>query len=510
MEQGVGKQEAFMLVGSARATTAETLEGYGMRARARCHVARPRSAEEIAAVLREAYAAGATVALRGAGCSYGDAALNTDAVVLDTSRMDRILDWNPASGEITVEPGVTIAQIWRHTLADGWWPAVVPGTMAVTVGGAAAANIHGKNNWRDGSFGEHVLRFELLLPGGGTRTCSPAQHADLFYAAIGGLGLLGAFTRLTLRLRRIHSGLVHVTQTAHGSLAALLAALEAGTRDATHLVAWVDTAAAGTQLGRGLLKAMRELAPGEDPYPARSLDPASQPPSSRLFGVLPVSWIPTLARPIASRPGIRLANRIQWIRGNLPGAARPHLERYVPANFLLNFIPNFKRIYRPGGLIQHQSFVPRAEAQAVFRAILERSRAAGLVPALAVLKKHRPSPFLLNYLPDGYSLALDYAVPRRTEARMAALMDEMNGLVATSGGTFFLVKDSTLRPEDFARTFAAETLARFAALKARCDPAELLQSDLYRRVLRPALSLAMSGRATWPTVMPSGFEATAS
>jgi FAD/FMN-containing dehydrogenase len=477
-----------MLVGSAIATTDETLEGYGMRARARCRVARPRSAEEIAAIFREAAAAGLSVALRGAGCSYGDAALNTDAVVLDTSSMTRILSWDPAAGEITVEPGVTIAQLWRHTLADGWWPAVVPGTMAVSVGGAAAANIHGKNNWRDGSFGEHIVRFELLLPGGERCVCSPQQHADLFSAAIGGLGLLGAFTSLTLRLRRIYSGLVHVRQSAHGSLAELLAALEEGTRDATHLVGWVDTAASGQHQGRGLLKAMRELAPGEDPQPRLSLDPARQPPSSRLFGVLPVGWIPTLAKPIATQPGTRLANRAQWIRGHLPGAARPHLERYVPANFMLNFIPNFKRIYRPGGLIQHQSFVPGDAAQSVFRAILDRSRAAGLVPALAVLKKHRPSPFLLNYLPDGYSLALDYAVPHRAEARMAALMDDLNGLVATAGGTFFLVKDSTLTPEDCARTYPRQTLARFAALKARCDPGELLQSDLYRRVLRPILA----------------------
>lgn len=465
----------------------ETLEGYGMRNHARCRVARPRDPEEVACVFASARSRGETVGLRGGGRSYGDAALNDGQLVLDCTAMARVLAWDPASGEITVEPGVTIERLWRHTLADGWWPPVVPGTMAVTVGGAAAANIHGKNNWRDGAFGDHIIGCELLLPSGEVVTCSRDQHADLFFGAIGGFGLLGCFTSITLRLRRIFSGLVHVRQTAHYSLRALLDAVEAGTHGATHLVGWIDTSASGPRLGRGLLKAMREPAPGEDPHPERTLDPAGQPPSSRLAGVVPASWVPVLGRPMATPIGIRLANRGQWLRGNLPGQSRPSDERYVPANFMLDFIPNFKRIYRPGGLIQHQSFIPRAMAADVFREIIGRSQAAGLAPSLAVLKRHRPSDFLLNYLCEGYSLALDYAVPRGTEVRTLALMRDLNALVAERGGTFFLAKDSTLSSADFARAFAPAQLASFAELKARYDPDEVLQSDLYRRVLAPAM-----------------------
>lgn len=484
--------------------TSEMLEGYGMRHRARCLVVHPRSAEEIAAVFAYARAVGQTVGLRGAGCSYGDAALNNDQLVLDTSSMDRVLAWDPEQGLITVEPGTTIAQLWQRTLADGWWPAVVPGTMAVTVGGAAAANIHGKNNWRDGCFGDHILTFDLMLPSGEIISCSREQHADLFYGAIGGFGLLGCFTALTLRLRRIYSGLVYVRQTAHGSLTDLLAAVESAAREAmskdandtstdmgtTHLVGWLDTGAHGQRLGRGLLKTMRELAPGEDSHPEWALDPTHQPPPSRIAGILPTSWVPTLARPIATPTGIRLANRAQWWRGNLPGANRPHQERYVPANFMLNFIPNFKRIYLPGGLIQHQTFAPTAVALPLFREILERSQRVGMEPALAVLKKHRASSFLLNYLPDGYSLALDYAVPRRRAEAVETLMRGLNTSVAENGGSFFLAKDSTLTPQQFAQAMPSEALRRFAALKASYDPNEMLQTDLYRRVICPALAIA--------------------
>lgn len=471
----------------------EVLESYGMRQRARCLVARPRDSEEMARALSAAARAGMTVGLRGSGRSYGDAALNHDAVVLECSAMDRILAWDPATGEATVEPGVTIEQLWHHTLADGWWPAVVPGTMTVSIGGAAAADIHGKNQWLHGSFAEHVLRFDLMLPSGAIITCGPHQHADVFAGALGGWGLLGCFTSITLRLRRIISGLVHVRQTAHPSLDALLAALEAGTATATHLVGWIDTGARGAQLGRGLLKAMRELAPGEDPDAARSLNVAFQTPSDRVAGVVPVSWVPRLARPIATPAGICLANRAQWWRGGLPGATRPHLERYVPANFVLDYIPNFRRVYAPGGLIQQQTFAPRALAADLFRDILARAQHAGVQPALAVLKKHRPSPIVLGYLCDGYSLALDFAVLRGRESATLRLVRQINALVAEAGGRFFLAKDSTLTAEEFAHAFTPRALEQFRALKATCDPDERLQTDIYRRVVRPALRALPEG-----------------
>jgi decaprenylphospho-beta-D-ribofuranose 2-oxidase len=487
--------------------TSERLEGYGMRQHAWCVVARPRTIEEIRTVFAQVRAQGQTVGLRGAGCCYGDAALNSGQILLDCTAMNHVLAWDPLHGVMTVEPGVTIAQLWQCALADGWWPAVVPGTMVVTVAGAAAANIHGKNNWRDGCFGDHVLAFDLLLPSGEVITCSRKQHQELFHAAIGSFGLLGCFTSLTLQLRHVYSGLVHVQQTPHNSLSELIAAIETAAQVATsredkeslvdpsdtsytkttHLVGGIDTAARGKQSGRGLLKVMRELAPGEDPSPTRTLDPSRQPPSLRIAGVLPTTWIPLLARPLATRAGIRLANQVQWWRGCLPGASSPHDERYVPANFMLNFIPNFKQVYRPGGLIQQQTFISGRAAPLVFRAILEQSQQAGIEPALAVLKKHRASPFLLNYLPNGYSLALDFAVSRRREQAVEALVYELNQYVAENGGTFFLAKDSTLTPQQFAQTLPAAALRQFSRLKAHYDPDELLQTDIYRRVLRPAL-----------------------
>jgi decaprenylphospho-beta-D-ribofuranose 2-oxidase len=458
------------------------LTGWGLRNRARCRVVAPKSVDEIAAVFAEAREAGSTVALRGAGYSYGDAAVNDGAVVLDTRGLDRILAWDAASGVVTVEPGVTIARLWRHVLPDGWWPAVVPGTSAVTLGGAAAANIHGKNNWHAGCLGDYVVAFDLLLPTGEVVTCSREEHADQFFAAIGAIGLLGCFVSLTLQTRRIYSGLVAETQRPYGSLDALLAALEEATFWATELVAWVDTSATGRRLGRGLLKAGRDLLEGEDPHPEQTLTVEAQRGEAGVARLLPAGLIPRLARPMTTSPGVWAANRAQWRRGQSKRARTYQLETYARASFLLDAIPNWRETYLPGGLIQHQGFVPREAASATFNDLLARCQRAGIVPSLAVLKKHKPSDFLLSYLVDGYSLALDFPVRRGQEARTLALLAELNNALADAGGRVYFAKDATATAEQARRMYGAATLDRFAAIKRRYDPDGLLSTDLWRRI----------------------------
>ncbi len=460
------------------------LSGWGLRDRARSRVATPRDADEIASVFAEARAQGATVGIRASGNSYGDAALNDGQLTLSTAALDRILAWDASTGVVTIEPGVTIAQLWRHTLPKGWWPAVVPGTSAVTVGGAASANAHGKNNWRIGSFGDFVLAFDLVLPSGERVTCSREQHVDLFMATIGGFGLLGCFAALTLQTRRIHSGLLIEVQRPYRSMDAMLAAMEEATYWATDIVGWVDTSATGARLGRGLLKFGRDLLPGEDPRASASLSLDAQRLHGGIAASLPTWLLARAARPMTTQLGVWAANRGQWTRGKR-GAHAPALETYASANFLLDAIPDWRDVYKPGGLIQHQSFVPRAAASATFKEILRRSQAAGLVPSLAVLKKHRGDDFLLSPLLDGYSLALDYPVHRGSEIKLLRLMRDLNDLLASAGGRIYFAKDSTATAAQVQRMYPADRLATFAARKAEYDPDGLLSTNLYRRLLAP-------------------------
>ncbi len=297
---------------------------------------------------------------------------------------------------------------------------------------------------------------------------------------------------MTIQMMRVSSGLVAERQTPHASLAALLEAFAAAQETASDLVGWVDTSARGAALGRGLLGESRDLAPGEDPHAAETLRTAwAEWPGrpARLLASLPDPVIPTLARPMTRPAGVWLANRAQWRRGASSTARQWRRVSYPAANFPLDVIPNWRDVYRPDGVIQHQAFIPAAAARQAFGELLSRAQAAGYTPALGVMKAQRASDFTLNYLVDGYSLALDFPVARRREAGLLALLRTLNDLTLDYGGLLYFAKDSTLTSAQTARMLPAADRARFAALKAEVDAGETLQTELYRRALRDALRL---------------------
>ena len=182
------------------------LENFGHSMSAPSYLIKPTTADEINEAFNQAKKLGLVVTARGAGRSYNDAALAGGGIVLDMQGMNAITDWNPSTGLITAQPGVTLEQVWHKTLPGGWWPPVVSGTMTTTLGGCLAANIHGKNNFRMGTIGEHVVEFTAVLPTGAEITCSPKKNGDLFYAMISGLGMLGVFTSITLQMKRVEFG----------------------------------------------------------------------------------------------------------------------------------------------------------------------------------------------------------------------------------------------------------------------------------------------------------------
>jgi FAD/FMN-containing dehydrogenase len=453
-----------------------------MTARSLSYVYRPTTAEGVREVFDLGRRHGRSVALRGAGRSYGDAALNAENLVLDLTRMNRILEWDPGTGIIRVEPGVTIRQLWQYAIEDGWWPPVVPGTMFVTLGGAAAMNVHGKNNFRVGPIGDHLLQLELLLPSGERLTCDREQNRDLFFAAIGGFGMLGCFTNLTLQMKRIYSGLLSVEAISTPTLAGMFRVFEERLDRADYLIGWIDATAAGRGAGRGLVHAARHLAPGEDVNPAQTLRVASQELPEEFFGLLPKAWMWRMMRPFVNNPGMRLINALKYHAGRREARRGPHRESHAAFNFLLDYVPGWKRAYQPIGLIQYQLFVPAARAEATMAQVMALSSAAGLPPYLAVFKRHRPDEFLMSYAVDGYSLALDYRVTPANRERVWELAHRMDQVVLEAGGRFYFAKDSTLTRASAERFLSPERREAFLALKRRCDPENLLQTELYRRV----------------------------
>lgn len=452
------------------------LENFGHSLQAAAYVYQPEQIDQLDALFELSRRSGVSIALRGAGRSYGDAALNAGGIVLDLTKLDRILEWNPETGIVRVEPGVTIEQLWKHTLPDGWWPPVVPGTMFPTIGGCLAANVHGKNNWQAGPLGEHVIEFEALLPNGQRVTCSAQSNNEMFYSMISSMGLLGVFTSVTLKMKKLYSGDMKITALTEPGVEGMLKTLDAN-KDGDYVVGWLDSTAGG----RGQIHRGDYLKAGEDREPARTLTTDYQHLPARLFGVVPKGALPPLMAPFVNNLGVKFVNTGKYFLDSTLGNHKTYRQSIVAFNFLFDYIPGWERIYGRGGLIQHQSFVPKDSAAATYTKLLALCKKRGLPSYLVVLKRHRPDKFLLTNSVDGFSLAMDFRITSKNKPRMLALTEELDKIVLDAGGRFYFAKDGTLSAERVQKYLGPDTIAKLRKLKAETDPDNLLQHDLYRR-----------------------------
>jgi decaprenylphospho-beta-D-ribofuranose 2-oxidase len=460
-------------------TTFTQLENFGHSLHAPSYLIQPRSADEIYSAFQFAKKQGLTVTARGAGRSYNDAALNGGGIVLDMSAMNQILDWQPATGVVRCEPGVALEMLWQKVEPEGWWPPVVSGTMKTTLGGCLGANIHGKNNFKMGTIGEHVTEFTALLPTGAEITCSPKKNKDLFYAMIGGYGMLGIFTSVTLQMKRIYSGLLTVDAFPVQNLSRHLSALQDGAPNYDYIVGWLDSIAGGKSLGRGQIHAARYVHEGEDPNPQETMKIKNQILPSRIFGVFPKGLLHYFMSPFMNNFGTWGINTAKYI-----ASLRKHTFRqpHVAFHFLLDYVPNWEFSYGKQGLIQYQSFLPKETAEAAWTEMLKLSHKNRLPSYLGVTKRHRPDPFLLTHAVDGFSLAMDFKVTDANRKRLSAMLQEFDRIVITHSGRFYFAKNSETSAEIAQAFYGHDTVARFKKLKKRCDPNGLLESDLYRRI----------------------------
>lgn len=438
-----------------------------------------RATDDIRAAFDLAKKRGLTVAARGAGRSYNDASLNGGGIILDLSAMNLIQSWNPATGVVRAEPGVTLEQLWQKIEPDGWWPPVVSGTMKTTMGGCLSANIHGKNNFKMGTFGEHVIEFSAILPTGAEVTCSPKKNADLFHAMIGGYGMLGIFTSVTLQMKRLHSGLLSVDAYPAPNLRRHLFALQDGAPDHDYIVGWMDTFAGGSSLGRGQIHAARHLREGEDPKPQETMKLTNQILPPYIFGVFPKSLLHRFMKPFANNIGWRMVNLAKYV-ASLP--KHTFRQSHAAFHFLLDYVPNWELSYGRGGLIQYQSFLPKETAESAWAEMLSLSQKRGMPSFLGVTKRHRPDKFLLTHAVDGFSLALDFKVTDATRPQMRDMLQEFDRIVVAGGGRFYFAKNSETTAETALAFYGEGTVKKFKRLKKRCDPNGLLESDLYRRI----------------------------
>jgi FAD/FMN-containing dehydrogenase len=410
------------------------LHGWGRYPRAEAQLALPQSELDCKKVL----AASAPLIAHGMGRSYGDSGLAHQ--VLSTRYLDHLVAFDAGTGLLTCSAGTTLDTILRLFVPRGWFLPVTPGTRFVTVGGAIASDVHGKNHHVDGTFGTHVRSLDLLLGNGERVTASPTVHADLFHATCGGMGLTGVILAATVQLRPIASSEIVQTTVKAPSLDAVLEALDGCT--ATYSVAWIDCLARNRQLGRSLLMLGEHAADG----PLQAELPPPRPVPLDMPGALLNRFAATTFNALYYRKRRREVARVPF-------------ERFF---YPLDALAQWNRIYGKAGLLQYQCVLPKEASKDGLREIIGRIAGSGLGSYLAVLKLFgRANDNLLSFPREGYTLALDFKV----EPGVFGLLDQLDRIVLHHGGRLYLAKDARMSAETFRASYPR--WQEFEAVRAR-------------------------------------------
>ena len=431
------------------------LQSWGRTCSDSCLATRPERVSEAISSLADVDASG--LLAHGAGTSYGDVGLNPGGRVLLTQRLNRLLAFDPETGEVVAEPGVTIADLLRVFPPRGYTIPVSPGTAFVTLGGAVANDVHGKNHEGAGSFCNHVRWLDLLLPSGEIVRAGPDQRPALFQATAGGVGLTGVILAVCLRLVKTQSNGMRVDERRIADLDGFLAALEEAEPGA-HSVGWIDALSGGRALGRGILQVGRVAA---EPAP---------PPSGRTRS-LPIDLPGFALNPLT----VAAFNALYWRR--VPIGGRQRLLAYETFSYPLDALLQWNRLYGRRGFHQFQCVVPTAEGPTALRRLLEEASRARAASFLAVLKRLGDGRAgFLSFPRAGYTLAMDF--PHRSGT--LALLGRLEWIVRDHGGRLYLAKDSAMSPEGFAEMYPE--LDPFRAVLAEVDPNGRMTSALARRL----------------------------
>lgn len=399
----------------------------------------------------------------GNGRSYGDVCLNGGATLLDTRFLNHFIAFDFTTGILRCEAGVLLAEILALTVPHGWFLPVTPGTRFITVGGAIANDVHGKNHHRAGTFGAHVSRFELLRSDGKRLLCTAKTHPEFYRATIGGLGLTGLITWAEIKLRRITTPFIAMETQRYDKLNDFFTLSATADTDFEHTVAWIDCLARGRQIGRGIFMRGNHatIMPFTPPQPAR-----------RRFNI-PI----TLPFSMVNSATVRLFNTAYFHRH--PAGIQRSLVHYESFFYPLDSVAHWNRVYGAKGFLQYQFVIPQAVGYEAVRDILERIAHANAGSFLAVLKLFGAavSPGLLSFPQPGVTLALD--IPN-TGQKTFALLNTLDAVVKEAGGRFYPAKDARMRGDDF-----LERYPQWQELEIWRDPR--FDSSFRRRMIRPMI-----------------------
>lgn len=397
----------------------------------------------------------------GNGRCYGDASLYSD--VVNTLRFDKVLAFNEQQGIITCQSGVLLSDLLQIIVPRGWFLPVTPGTKFITVGGAVASDVHGKNHHVDGSFSRHIISMNVLTGTGETFTCSKNINSDLFWATCGGMGLTGVILEVQFRLKRIQSSYIRQKQIKASNLTEAMDLFEANI-ESTYSVAWIDCLKSGKNFGRSILM-LGEHATTDETRAENKLTAKEKPLITIPF------HFPSF---VLNGYSVRLFNALYYAKNYKK--EMDSVVHYDGFFYPLDSILEWNKIYGKKGFVQYQFVLPFAVSKEGLKNILARIAKVGLGSFLAVLKLFGEQDDLISFPMNGYTLALDFPI----RPGLFQFLDELDAVVADNGGRIYLSKDARMKKEIFWRTYPHAR--EFQEILKKYDPDNRFNSHLAQRL----------------------------
>ena len=454
----------------------EKVYGWGRSTYSNSYVYRPCNFNEIQDVVSIAKNNNLKISNRAAGKSYGDNTLNENNIVLDITKMNKIINWDSSSGVVVAEAGATVEKILLKCIASGWVFPVMPGTRFVTVAGCLGNNVHGKNAYHQGYMGEHVISFKILLSDNTLVECSRNENSVLFYSVISGLGLLGIITEVKIQMRKVPSFYVTGKVEKYPNFSLLIENYEKIKHDYEYSIAWVDAIKEGDRIGRSELNFGNFI---ED----NDYEVTNHEIPEKLFGILPNEMVPYLAKMFLNKSTMKLVNSLQYNTGGMSSDVQDAKVSLSMYHYLMDMkFPKYNHFFKDGFFL-YQPILPIENSIAGYEKLLQITHKYGFVSVMSALKAYREQKeeFLLTFSLDGYSITMDIPKDKNRIKDQVKMFYEMNDYVIEQGGKIYLGKTPVLTREQFFEMY--KNLNSFLEIKNKFDYENLFESNMIRRIM---------------------------
>ena len=455
-----------------------SLSGWSKTVSERSEVYFPKTIDDVCSVISKTIKNKKSIAIRGAGLSYGDNTLNKNGVVLCTEKMNKIIHFNSNDGEIIVQSGATIEDVYLHCISHGWLLPVMPGSRYVSVGGALGNNIHGKNCEKEGNIGEHVLSFKIVLSSEEILECSRDKNPDIFYTAISGLGLIGVIVEITLQLKKVPSNYISGQTKKAKSIENLIDLYEETIGNSDYSIATIDAISKGLSLGRGVIHFGSFIENGDYSVKNHNIN------KKRVFKIVPRSLLVIFARTFIGGKAIEYFFRLHSAGYTFFSLNKNKIFSFSQYHFLMDSVVPDYNLFSKDGFYEYQALIPNKFAKEGLRRLIEITHKYGYYSTMTSLKTYRQQKesFVKSFQLNGYGITLDIKKVPNEVSSQRDMFIEMNDLVLSYSGIQHLAKTPIILKEQFELMYPS--YSKLKECKIKYDMNNLFNNDMHRRIFK--------------------------